>query len=218
MPGSISKAPRLTRPAGERGQLDLQPATVMLPARWRVWAPLAMTALVLTGCGEPGGDLKPLPPVQTGHYTLGPGDKVRIITFGTRQLTGTFTVSDSGTISVPLLGEVRAAGLTAPQLQDEVIRKLKKSGMYRNPSVAVEVKQYRPIFILGEVKNPGQYPYQPGMTILTAVAIAGGFTYRAVKNTFSVIRTNDDKSLEGRASRDTPLAPGDVITVFERHF
>ena len=90
--------------------------------------------------------------------------------------------------------------------------------MFKQPSVAVEVVQYRPIFILGEVKKPGQYKYQPGMTVLTAVAIAGGFTYRAVEDTFSVVRTASGKTIEARASRQSLLETGDVVTVYERHF
>ena len=77
---------------------------------------------------------------------------------------------------------------------------------------------YRPIFVLGEVSKPGQYPYQPGMTVLTAVAIAGGFTYRAIEDSFSVVRTVGGKAVEGQGLRQTFVQPGDVITVYERHF
>ena len=77
---------------------------------------------------------------------------------------------------------------------------------------------YRPIFVLGEVSKPGQYPYQPGMTVVTAVAVAGGFTYRAVKDYASVVRTLDGVAVEGKAVRQGFVQPGDVITVFERRF
>ena len=88
----------------------------------------------------------------------------------------------------------------------------------RNPSVAVEVIAYRPIYVLGEVNKPGQYAYQPGMTVVTAVAVAGGFTYRAVEGYAAVVRTVEGKAIEGRASRQAFVQPGDVITVFERRF
>ena len=86
------------------------------------------------------------------------------------------------------------------------------------PSVAVEVSEFRPIFILGEVSKPGQYPYRPGMTLLSAVSVAGGFTYRAVESRASVVRTDGKQSVEGQVSREALLQPGDVITIFERVF
>ncbi len=181
-------------------------------------APLALIVAALAGCAAPGGDLPELPPVRPGHYLLGAGDRIRIITFGAEQLTGNFRVGDSGDIAVPLLGTVHAAGLTSQELEHRLTDALVHTGMFKQPSVAVEIVAYRPIFILGEVKQPGQFPYQPGMTILTAVAVAGGFTYRAVTDTFSIVRTSDGKTTEGRAGRQTRLEPGDVITVYERHF
>lgn len=186
--------------------------------RWRVRAPLALVVAVLAGCAAAGDDLPDLPPVQTGHYVLGAGDRVRIITFGAEQLSGEFRVGDSGDIAVPLLGDVRAAGLTSIELQHRLTAALIRTGMFKQPSVAVEIARYRPIFILGEVKKPGQFPYQAGMTVLTAVAVAGGFTYRAITDRFSVVRTTAGRTIEGRADRQSLLEPGDVITVYERHF
>ena len=88
----------------------------------------------------------------------------------------------------------------------------------RNPSVSIEITEYRPVFVLGEVTHPGQITYQPGMTVLSSIAIAGGYTYRAVEDYASVVRTVDGDSVEGKASRQAPVQPGDVITVFERKF
>jgi polysaccharide export outer membrane protein len=82
----------------------------------------------------------------------------------------------------------------------------------------VDVVSYRPVFILGEVSKPGQYPYQPGMTVLTAVAVAGGFTYRAVTDYASILRTADGHAVEGRVPRNMLVQPGDVIDIYERHF
>ncbi len=177
---------------------------------------LCLVLLPLLGC-TPGGDLPPVPP-GSGEYRLGPGDAVRLITFGEDNLTGEFRVSDAGTIAVPLLGGVRAAGLTPAELETLVAGKLKQANLLRNPSVAAEVTAYRPIFVLGEVNKPGQYPYQPGMTVVTAAAVAGGFTYRAVEQYASVLRTVDGHAVEGKALRQTYLQPGDVVTVFERRF
>ena len=184
----------------------------------------SLTALLLTGllavagCGAPGGDLPPIPTAQSDDYHLGAGDQVRIITFSDEQLTGDFRVNDSGNIALPLLGPVRAQGLTTNQLEGRVAQALKDKNLYRDPSVAVEVISYRPVFVLGEVSKPGQYPYQPGMSVLTSVAVAGGFTYRAVKDTASVVRDVNGKPEEFRADRETPLRPGDVVNIYERHF
>jgi polysaccharide biosynthesis/export protein len=171
---------------------------------------------LLSGCA-PGRNLPPVP-AGSGEYRLGAGDAVRLITFGEDGLTGEFHVSDAGTIAVPLLGTVRAAGLTPAELEASVAGKLKDAKLLRDPSVAAEVTAYRPIFVLGEVNKPGQYPYQPGMTVVTAAAVAGGFTYRAIEGYASVVRTVDGRAVEGKALRQTYIQPGDVVTVFERRF
>jgi polysaccharide export outer membrane protein len=177
-----------------------------------------LASLAVTGCTAPGAGLSPISASTAGPYHLGVGDQVRIITFGTQQLSGEFRVNDSGNISLPLVGAVPAAGLTPGQLESSIVNTLKTKGLFGNPSVSVEVITYRPFFILGEVSKPGQYPYQPGMTVLTAVAVGGGFTYRAVTDRFSIVRHSDDKAAEYLADRQTFVEPGDVITVYERRF
>ncbi len=189
-----------------------------LTALFRVTMVCLLLPLALAACGTPADDLSPIPGPASADYLLGPGDQVRIITFGGEQLTGEFRVSASGEIALPLLGNVRAAGLTSRQLETAVVDALKRSQLYKDPSVSVEVIAYRPIFILGEVAKPGQYPYQPGMTVVTAVAVAGGYTYRAVDDVASIVRTVHGHAVEGRATRETYVEPGDVITIYERHF
>jgi polysaccharide biosynthesis/export protein len=174
--------------------------------------------LFLAGCGGPGSDLAPLAASVTGGYVLAPGDQVRIITFGEDTLTGEFRVNDSGMIALPLVGAVRAAGKTPAALEQAVAASLRQARLLGNPSVTVEITSYRPIYVLGEVNKPGQYTYQPGMTVVTAVAVAGGFTYRAIEGYASIVRTTDGRAIEGRASRQAFVQPGDVITVFERRF
>jgi polysaccharide biosynthesis/export protein len=172
--------------------------------------------LLLFGCA-PGRDLPPIPP-GSSEYRLGAGDTVRLTVFGEDQLTAEYRVGDSGSIAVPLLGDVRAAGLTPVALQHLVTAALTRDKLLRDPSVVAEVTAYRPIFVLGEVNKPGEYPYQPGMTVVTAAAVAGGFTYRAVQSYASVVRTIDGHAVEGKATRETYVQPGDVITVYERWF
>jgi len=176
-----------------------------------------MAIITLWGCA-PGGNLPPTPDAKADAYRLGSGDVVRVTTFGVADLTGNFPVSDNGNIAMPLLGAVRAQGLTVNGLADEVAKALNEKKMLANPNVTADVVTYRPIYILGEVAKPGQYPFEPGMTVLTAVSIAGGFTYRAVKDYASVLRVTGDKGTESKALRQTLIQPGDVITIYERAF
>jgi polysaccharide export outer membrane protein len=162
--------------------------------------------------------LPDLPLAAITLYRLGPGDVIRLITFGEENLTGEFRVSDGGTIALPLVGPIRAAGLSPDDLGVRIGQVLVKANLLRAPSVSVEVIAYRPIFVLGEVSKPGQYPYQPGMTVVTAAAVAGGFTYRAIDGYADVVRTQDGVAIEGKVTRQTFVQPGDVITFFERKF
>jgi polysaccharide export outer membrane protein len=157
-------------------------------------------------------------PAAPTSYRLGPGDVIRLITFGEDSLTGEFHVSDSGVIALPLVGTVSASGLSPDALATKVSEALVKANLLRAPSVSAEIITYRPIFVLGEVSKPGQYPYQPGMTVVTAAAVAGGFTYRAFDDYASVVRTRDGEAIEGKATRQSFVQPGDVITIFERRF
>jgi polysaccharide export outer membrane protein len=195
--------------------------TSPIPARFalcRVGWLAGLIVLAIAGCAAPGSKLPPLPDPPSNTYTLGPGDQVRIITFGEDTLTGEFRVNDSGNIALPLAGPVHAAGLTSAGLETAVAAALRRGNLVHNPSVAVEIIAYRPIYVLGEVNKPGEFAYQPGMTVVTAVAVAGGFTYRAIDGYASIVRTTDGKAVEGKAGRETFVQPGDVITIFERRF
>jgi polysaccharide export outer membrane protein len=190
---------------------------VQRPLRGIVPAFLIMVCCLVASCA-PGSNLPPFPDMPPGPYQLGSGDQVRIITFGQEQLSGKFQVNDAGNMALPLIGAVSARGLTTAELEQSINRKLEEKQVLLHPSVSVEVIDYRPIFVLGEVAKPGKYPYEPGMTVLTAVAIAGGFNYRAQTDHVSILRKIDGRSVEGRAPRGTDVLPGDVITIFERYF
>ena len=159
----------------------------------------------------------PQPQVDKG-YRLGSGDRVRITVFGQPELTGEYQVDGTGQLAFPLIGQVQAGGLTGPGLEQALVDKLKPDYL-KNPSVSVEVLTYRPVYIVGEVKQPGSYPYVTGMSVINAVALAGGFTYRARESSFYVSRTgaNGEKT-KLDATPETPVLPGDVITVRERYF
>ncbi len=188
----------------------------------RFWGPALLLGIgtTLSGC-SPGGDLPMLAQPASTTYQLGAGDQVRIITFDVPQLTNTFTVGDDGTISFPLIGVVKAAGLTSKGLASEISSELIHDSLMPHPSVSAEIVQYRPISVLGEVNHPGQYPYQPGLTMLGAVALAGGFTYRAVTSHATDVRTEGPHGsdvVKGRISPESRLQPGDVVTILERYF
>lgn len=186
--------------------------------RFLIAAGLAGLAIsALSGC-TPGSGLPLLPPSDPGSYRLGPGDVLRITVFGQKQLSADYRVGASGAIDIPLLGPVRAGGRTAGGLARAIAVLLRRRGILVDPDVAVEVRKCRPFSILGEVNKPGQYPFEPSMTVLEAVALAGGFTYRAAESTMEVIRVRHRRANVFRAPADTLIAPGDVIRVFERHF
>ena len=178
--------------------------------------PLLLLAL-LAGCA-PGAGLPRLPDPPAGPYRLGAGDQVRIISVSDEALSGDFRLGDSGEIELPMLGRFPAAGRSPAGLARALDVALRRAGLEQAPSVAVEVARYRPIFVLGEVNKPGAFPYQPGMTVLSAVALAGGFTYRAIEDRAEVVRPHHGRPEEARARRDSPLLPGDVVTILERRF
>ena len=161
-----------------------------------------------------------LPPtrvVGNTAYKLGPGDKLRVIVFGETGLTGEFSVDGTGFISLPLIGGVKAGGLTAPELGSQITREL-ADGYIKDPRVSVEVLTYRPFYILGEIAKPGEYPFQSGLTVLDAVATAGGFTYRANIHKLFVKRVEDLDEHRVVLTAGMLVQPGETIRVPERLF
>ena len=150
-------------------------------------------------------------------YTLDSGDRLRIVVFGQDGLTNSYLVDASGHIAMPLIGSVMAKGETTDQLSARIAEKL-RDGYIREPHVAVEVEAYRQFFILGEVTAPGQYPYIANMTAETAVAIAGGFAPRAVRQSVVLIRTYNGQQMRMTVPLGYQLRPGDTINVQERWF
>ena len=152
-----------------------------------------------------------------GPYRLDAGDKLRIVVFGQEGLTNTYAVDAGGSITMPLIGGVRAKGLSPAELAGVITARL-KHGYIREPYVAVEIEAYRPFFILGEVTAPGQYPYVPNMTAESAMAIAGGFTPRAQRQDVKLTRTYPAGPVTTTVPLATTLKPGDTILVGERWF
>lgn len=151
------------------------------------------------------------------QYRLSAGDKLSIIVFGQEDVSGEFQIDGGGNITMPLLGQVAAANRTVTQLQSEITAALDKDYIV-NPRVSIEVLNYRPFYILGQVNTPGSYPYVSGMDVRQAIAIAGGFTRRARTSTVKVIRETQSGTVEIDAKPDAPILPGDTIEVERRLF
>lgn len=156
-------------------------------------------------------------PEELTAYKLGSGDKIRVTVFGHEDLSGEFEVDGSGNVSLPLIRNIKAEGLTVRQVEQAITERLSPDYLI-NPSVSVEVLNYRPFYIYGEVTKPGSYPFVSGMTVVNAVAMAGGFTYRARTGSVRIVRANDPQRKPIVADKDTPVLPGDVIEVPERYF
>lgn len=152
-----------------------------------------------------------------GPYRLDSGDRLRVFVYGQPSLSRLYIVDPDGRISVPLIGNISARGKTTNELQG-IIRSRLGSEYVKDPQVTVDIQQNRPFFILGEVKNAGQYPYVSGMTVQTAVAIGGGYTERASERSFRITRRVDGVVQEIEAPGDLLLRPGDTVYVFERYF
>jgi polysaccharide export outer membrane protein len=140
---------------------------------------------------------------------------LRVIVFGQDNLSNSYNVDSSGHISMPLIGLVNAQGLTPSQLKGSIESRL-RAGFLRDPHVSVEIEAYRPFFILGEVTTAGQYPYVNGLTVQTAVAIAGGFTPRGAKSTAAITRNTPSGAVTYEVPMTWPVRPGDTVVIHER--
>jgi polysaccharide export outer membrane protein len=181
-----------------------------------------LTLTLATACAA---DMPPSAPAEasaapaSGEYMLGAGDKLRITVFGEERLTGEYSVNGNGVVAFPLIGDVPAGNLSVGQLQEAIRTKL-AAGYLRDPRVSVEVMDFRPYFISGEVNTPGKYPYTDGLTVQQAVATAGGFTYRANTRRIAIKRANETTEHTVELLNGTPIyiRPGDTVRVLERFF
>ncbi len=160
---------------------------------------------------------EPGPPRFDAAYHLDTGDRLRVVVYGQEGLTNTYAIDAGGAITMPLIGAVPARGRTPAGLAAEISASLRR-GFIRDPSVAVEVESYRPFFILGEVAAPGQYPYVPNMTVESAVAIAGGFSPRALRDRVTVTHHDGSGTARFVVPPGTSINPGDTVLVGERWF
>jgi polysaccharide export outer membrane protein len=177
-------------------------------------------ALLVSGCAGSTlseAEQQAIVAASTAPAKLLPGDKIRIVVFGEDKLSGEFQLDQTGQISLPLAGTIKAQGLTQTELEQELAKKF-RSQYLRDPKVTVTIATLRPYYIIGEVKSPGQFPYQSGLNVLTALAIAGGPTYRANRTTVEIQRQGETSMHDYPISASVPVLPGDVIKVPERYF
>ncbi|MCX7898919.1 MAG: polysaccharide export protein [Methylocystis sp.] len=177
-----------------------------------------ITSIFAASCAAPGPYRPELLTASAYEpYTLAAGDRLRVIVFGQDTLSNVYSVDGAGRIAMPLIGSVPVQGLDAPSVEREIAGRL-RNGYIREPKVAVEVEAFRPFFVLGEVTNAGQYPYVDGMTVQTAIAIAGGFNPRGYQGGADLTRVINGRPVTGRVPLNTPVRPGDTIMVRERIF
>ena len=176
----------------------------------RMWPPAALLLCVLLLPSPSYGQVQE-------EYRIGPGDRLNITVFGNPDLSGEVLVDGSGRVSMPLIGQIPANGKTLSELQADITVALDRDFII-NPRVTVEVVNFRPFYILGQVARPGSYPYIEGMTVRMAVAIAGGFTRRAREDPIIVIRANDPEQEKIEVGQDALVLPGDLFEVDRRLF
>lgn len=202
-------------PIGPAAPPAAAPPAAAPPPVARVAAPPTLVAAPRAAAPINAVTYSPAP--QNKVYTLDSGDRLRVVVFGQDGLSNSYLVDASGHIAMPLIGSVSARGLTTDELSSRIGERLRQ-GFVREPHVAVEVEAYRPFFILGEVTQPGQYPYVADMTVETAVAIAGGFGPRAYRPTVQLTRIVNGRQERMTVPTTYALRPGDTINVQERWF
>lgn len=184
---------------------------------------LMLTGLQLAGCYT---DLGPVE-VGTGPSSLSgagvasllqPGEKIKITVYGEDSLTGEYDISPSGYVTMPLIGSVKAAGRSQSEFAKDVANRYSRGGFLQDPHVTVAVVQFKPFYVLGEATTPGEYPFRSGLNVHTAVAMAGGFTYRASRSYVLIRHVGDEVWKEYSLAEPVPIAPGDLIRVPERYF
>lgn len=192
-------------------------------------AVILLAGLALSGCSSSsnivsdpapanyGGPSATTPSTSTTAYTLGAGDKISVNVFGESNLSGDFSVGDDGRIDFPLIGAVQAQGQTVDQLQQEMVQRYSQ-GYLKDPKIAVSVLNYSPFFITGEVGKGGEYPYKAGLTVQDAVAMAGGYSYRANTGKVYIRHAGANNEVEVDLGQRVPLQPGDIVRVPERFF
>ncbi len=191
---------------------------------WRMAIATLAVGLLLAACDSGTGVplVGPEPDAaQTAQPAVSPrlqgGDRIRLTVFGEDKLTGEYDIDPGGFVSLPLAGTLHAAGLTKIELEQLLTKKFQSSYL-RDPKVTVDIASFRPFYVLGEVVKPGEYPYKSGLTVLSAIAVAGGQTYRASNSRILIKRAGETELKEYDLTADVPIYPGDLIRLPQRYF
>jgi protein involved in polysaccharide export with SLBB domain len=184
---------------------------------------IILAGLQLAGCYTDYGpvevETRPVSLSAAGVAThLRAGDRLKITVYGEEQLTGEYDINPAGYVSMPLIGSIRAAGRAQAEFGRDIAAGYRSGGFLQDPKVTVAVVQFRPFYVLGEATNPGEYPFRSGLTVHAAVAMAGGFTYRASKSFVLIRHSGDEVWKEYPLTEPVVIAPGDLIRVPERYF
>jgi polysaccharide export outer membrane protein len=186
------------------------------------WGAIVAIGLQVAGCYTDYGPVaaEPEPIVAPSHVAplLQAGDVIKVTVYGEDTLTGSYTINPAGDIIMPLVGAVRAAGLSRSDLQAEITRRYEGGKFLQEAKVTVDVLSFLPIYVLGEALRPGAYPYTSGLNVLTAITLAGGFTYRASKTSVLIEHAGETVWQEYPLSASVTIAPGDLIRIPERYF
>ncbi|MCH2495529.1 polysaccharide export protein [Qipengyuania citrea] len=183
---------------------------------------LTMTCLaafaLLGACSSPLGSLPPVSAASASEYRLQPGDELLVTIQDVAQADRSYIIDSGGTISLPLLQEVKVAGLSVREVENRIAEGFRARELLKNPIISVQPGALRPFYVIGEVNSPGEINYRQGMTVLSAISAAGGYTYRAQEGQVEVVRTVNGQEVRSKASEDTLIQPGDRIRVYERWF
>ena len=186
------------------------------------WAAILAMGLQVAGCYADYGPVaavpEPVAPPTTVATFLQAGDTAKVTIYGEDALSSSYTINPAGDVVIPLVGTIRAAGLTRTELEREITRRYASGKYLQDPKVTVDVISFLPIYVLGETLRPGAYPYSSGLNVLTAVTLAGGFTYRASKTSVLIEHAGEAVWHEYPLSATVSIAPGDLIRIPERYF
>ncbi len=189
--------------------------------RFLGWAAILAVGFQLGACmtdyGPVANDSEPIPPSAVASR-LQPGDELKVIVFGEDALSGIYEISPQGFVSMPLIGQIPAAGRSRAEVEHAITHAYASGKFLQEPKITVSVVTFRPFYIFGEVATPGKYPYTSDMDVLTAVATAGGFTYRASKDAVLIRHAGEDTWQEFSLAAPVLIQPGDLIRVPERYF
>jgi len=194
------------------------------PRTWQAFVAVPLVcclipASMLGGCSSPTSSMPTLASTPAGPYRVGAGDKLHIVVQDLDAANGDYTVEDTGSISLPYIKQINVAGMTYREIEQGITAALLQQGiMSGSPVVNVGAVELRPFYVTGEVNKPGQFAYRQGMTVLSALSAAGGYTYRAKTGEVAITRTVDGKEVTAKAVETTPVLPGDTIRVYERWF